>query len=57
MFATAPITENDLLIDITEDEILADLNWPGPPPGEWPVEAESGDATSAGEPFRLADAA
>jgi hypothetical protein len=30
-------------IDITEAEILADLAWPGPPPGEWPVPAPPGD--------------
>jgi hypothetical protein len=24
-------------IEITEEEILADLSWPGPPPGRWPV--------------------
>jgi hypothetical protein len=27
----------DLRIDITEAEILADLTWPGLPPGRWPV--------------------
>ena len=27
----------DLRIEITEEEILADLAWPGPPPGRWPV--------------------
>ena len=27
-------------IDITDEEILADLSWPGPPPGRWSVPAQ-----------------
>lgn len=27
----------DLELDITDEEILADLTWPGLSPGDWPV--------------------
>jgi hypothetical protein len=43
----------DLRIEITEEEILADLTWPGPPPGRWPVppsDREDGSAESAPAP-------
>ena len=33
----------DLRIEITEEEILADLAWPAPPPGQWPVPAPASD--------------
>ena len=33
----------DLPIEITEEEILADLAWPAPPPGTWPVPVTAGD--------------
>ena len=41
----------DLRIEITEEEILADLSWPGPPPSRWPVsvpprDREDGSAES-----------
>ena len=33
----------ELRIEITEEEVLADLCWPGPPPGRWPVPAAPSD--------------
>jgi hypothetical protein len=30
-----------LHVEITEEEILADLSWPGPPPGAWRVPQRS----------------
>jgi hypothetical protein len=55
---------SDLRIEITEEEILADLAWPAPPPGAWPVpeaasdraggSAESGPAPSSGRRTALA---
>ena len=30
-----------LRVEITEEEILSDLSWPGPPPGEWRVPQRS----------------
>ena len=41
----------DLRIEITEEEILADLAWPGPPPGRWPVPEPSGGLRAAGSPI------
>jgi hypothetical protein len=38
----------DLRIDITEAEILADLSWPGPPPGRWSTEQRAGEVARAG---------
>ena len=38
---------NELQIDITEAEILADLCWPGPPPGEWAVPQPSARRATA----------
>jgi hypothetical protein len=35
----------DLLIDITEGEILDDLTWPGPAPGEWAVRIDHAAAS------------
>jgi hypothetical protein len=40
----------DLRIDITEAEILADLTWPGPPPGHWPVRSGASPAYEKQEP-------
>ena len=39
---------SDLRIDVTEAEILADLSWPGPPPGRWSTEQRAGEAAGAG---------
>jgi hypothetical protein len=35
-------------IEITEEEILADLCWPGPPPGRWWVRPARAGADMAG---------
>jgi len=41
-----------LRIDVTEAEILADLTWPGPPPGQWSVRPEAAYASeNAGLPL------
>jgi hypothetical protein len=37
----------DLRIEITEAEILADLSWPGPPPGDWSPEPRAEEAERA----------
>jgi hypothetical protein len=42
----------DLRIDITEAEILADLSWPGPPPGRWSTEQRAGEVARAGGEVR-----
>ena len=39
---------SDLRIEITEAEILADLSWPGPPPGRWSTEQRAGQGAGAG---------
>ena len=36
--AAIPGEGRGMTIEITEDEILADLAWPGPPPGRWSTE-------------------
>jgi lysophospholipase L1-like esterase len=30
-------THHPLTVELTDEEILEDLSWPGPPPGRWPV--------------------
>ena len=39
---------SDLRIDITDAEILADLSWPGPPPGQWSTQQRADEAAGAG---------
>jgi hypothetical protein len=47
---------DDLQIDVTDAEILADLSWPGPPPGDWrwtPRRASPAASSDSGSRPRL----
>jgi hypothetical protein len=39
---SAPRFEPELVLDLSEEEILEDLCWPHPPPGRWDLYSANG---------------